>query len=182
MPRGWLYLGAGRWQSDIQAEAEIGSGALRALGGPGSEVTVIGVPKGSGPRMGIDRDRDGYRDGDERLAGSDPGNPASTPANVGVPRPGARGEGLLGVAPNPFRAGTEVQFTLARAGLVDCRVYDLLGRHVRTLARAQRFEAGAYALAWDGRAERGEEAGAGVYFVHLRTEGGSWTRAVLRVR
>jgi hypothetical protein len=177
-----VYLGSGQWKPDLQSEAAIASAALRMLGGPGSEVTVMGVPKGSGQRMGIDRDRDGYLDGDERLAGSDPGDPSSTPANVGLPRPGAGGDLLHAVRPNPFRDRTEVHFTLGRAGPVDCLVHDLLGRQVRSLARGQWFEAGAHRLLWDGRTDRGEESRAGVYFLRLRTHGDAGTRTLVRMR
>ena len=43
------------------------------------------------------------------------------------------------------------------------------GREVRVLARAQGFSAGPQRLAWDGRDGEGREAGAGVYFVRMRT-------------
>ncbi|HEY2956485.1 MAG TPA: beta-propeller fold lactonase family protein [Candidatus Eisenbacteria bacterium] len=182
-PRGWLYVGGGMWRPDKQAEGDIATATLRALGGPGSEVTVRGVPPGSGTRMGLDRDRDGYRDGDELDAGSDPGNPRSTPANVAVEPAAAREEfALRSIGPNPFRSGLEVAFTLGRAGAVDLAVYDALGREVRAVARGMRFDAGPQSLAWDGRDARGREAGAGIYFVRLRTERATWTRVVMRVR
>jgi len=37
---------------------------LRALAAVGSEQTYMLVPKGTGMRLGIDRDLDGYYDGD----------------------------------------------------------------------------------------------------------------------
>jgi hypothetical protein len=42
-------------------------------------LTFTAVPPGSGWRMGVDRDGDGYADGDEIAAGSDPANPRSIP-------------------------------------------------------------------------------------------------------
>ena len=42
-------------------------------------VTYTCAPPGSGYRIGVDRDSDGYRDGDERIAGSDPANASDTP-------------------------------------------------------------------------------------------------------
>jgi hypothetical protein len=182
-PRGWVYVGGGMWRPDKQAQSDIATANLVALGGLGSELTVTGVPKGSGTRLGIDQDRDGYRDGDELDAGSNPASPLSTPLNVAV-EPGATREefALRAIKPNPFRADVEVAFTLGRAGPVDLAVYDVLGREVREVARAMRLEAGPQSLRWDGRDAAGREAGAGVYFVRLRTERTTWTRPVARVR
>src|SRR5439155_207195 len=170
-PRGWVYVGGGMWRSDKQAESDIATASLRALGGLGTELTVTGVPKGSGTRLGIDQDRDGYRDGDELDAGSNPANPSSTPANVAVEPATPREEfALRSIKPNPFRTDLEVAFTLGRPGPVDLVVYDVLGREVRAVARGTRLTAGPQSLRWDGRDANGREAGAGVYFVRLRTE------------
>ena len=57
---------------------------VRAAGGSGcgfSVRTLVRVPPGSGQRIGIDRDGDGFLDGDERDAHSDPADAASTPVN-----------------------------------------------------------------------------------------------------
>jgi hypothetical protein len=45
-------------------------------------VTFTCVPPGDGRRSAIDRDLDGYLDGDEILAGSDPANSRSVPAQA----------------------------------------------------------------------------------------------------
>jgi hypothetical protein len=47
--------------------------------GIGHPVTYTCVPRGSGERIGVDRDGDGAWDGDERDAHTDPANPASRP-------------------------------------------------------------------------------------------------------
>jgi hypothetical protein len=155
---------------------------LRATAGAGAELTVTGVPRGSGVRMGRDRDRDTYPDGDERLAGSDPGDPASTPANVGAPLAGSPGTiALRGARPNPSRGVTALEFSLPDAQAVDLVIYDVLGREVRMLARGVRFEAGLHRVPWDGRRGDGGTAGAGVYFVRLHTAQGTKTASLVRI-
>jgi len=182
-PRGWFYLGGGMWRQDRNALPDMATADLIALAGLGSEITVTGVPPGSGTRLGIDQDRDGYRDGDERDAGSDPGDPLSTPANVAVESGAPREDfAFRAIKPNPFRTDVEVAFTLGRAGPVDLMVYDVLGRQVRAVVRGERLGAGPQSLRWDGRDAAGREAGAGLYFVRLRTERATWTRTVARVR
>jgi hypothetical protein len=70
--RGWVYLGGGSWRPDKQADADISQSALLALAGAGSEITFTGVLDGTEMRLGIDRDLDGFRDGDELDAGPIP--------------------------------------------------------------------------------------------------------------
>ncbi len=79
--QGFLYLGGGRYQSGRQFIPPLTSAQLRFLStGPvRMEVTYTCTPPGSGRRIGIDRDEDGYLDGDEEFAGSDPTNPNSKP-------------------------------------------------------------------------------------------------------
>jgi len=79
---GLLYAGDGRFRPDRQSGAPVSDRHLRRLAAaPGAELTYTCVPRGSGLRIGIDRDLDGALDGDERAAGSDPADPRSTPAH-----------------------------------------------------------------------------------------------------
>lgn len=79
--RGWLYLGAGSFQSDRALET-ISAAALQGSAAPGSELTYTLVPLGSGTRLGLDRDEDTWFDRDELDAGSDPADPSSVPGTV----------------------------------------------------------------------------------------------------
>jgi hypothetical protein len=78
--RGFFYAGNGTFYGDCVADPPLSDAALRALvSAASSTMTFTCVPPGSGVRMGIDRDGDGYLDGDEIAAGSDPANPLSIP-------------------------------------------------------------------------------------------------------
>ena len=181
IPRGWEYV-SGSWNADVTGDPALSSSDLRALGGLGTELTVTGVPPGSGHRMGVDRDRDGFLDGDELLAGSDPGLALSTPLNVGVGQPSSFTFAVRAVRPNPFRDATVLDFSIGRRGRVSLSVYDIMGRQVKSVARGLWLEAGPQSLRWDGRSESGAIAPAGVYFIRLETEAGHWSRPVVRLK
>jgi glucose/arabinose dehydrogenase len=74
--------------------------------------------------------------------------------------------------PNPFRAGTAIEFDLPDARHASLIVYDVRGRMVRPLASGS-FAAGTHAVEWDGRNDAGEHAAAGTYFYRLETERGA---------
>ncbi len=77
---GFVYVGSGFFKSDRHALPPIHEAALRLLAThAGHPVTYTCTPLGSGERIGVDRDGDGFWDGDERHAHSDPADPNSTP-------------------------------------------------------------------------------------------------------
>ena len=72
LARGWFYdSGANAFQSDRRQEA-ISPNSLLAMAGPGTEITFTLVARGSGMRLGIDRDLDGLLDRDELDSGANP--------------------------------------------------------------------------------------------------------------
>ncbi len=77
---GFWYVGSGLFKIDRRALPPISDAALQLLATHGGRpVTYTCVPRGEGERIGVDRDGDGFWDGDERAAHSDPADPASTP-------------------------------------------------------------------------------------------------------
>jgi hypothetical protein len=79
--RGAYRLPSGSFRTDRTSEPLLTDGTLRGLAAtPGQELTYTCAPPGSGVRMGVDRDEDGYFDRDEIDAGSDPADPASVPS------------------------------------------------------------------------------------------------------
>lgn len=167
--RGYLYTGSHSFTTDFDPEGPIGADALRALpDAAGEAVTYLGVPPGAGTRMGIDRDRDGFRDRLEVLMLSDPANPNSIPRITAVGEsPAAPTARLMQNAPNPFNPSTVIQYEVARAGRVRLHVFDVAGRLVRTLVDGH-TTAGGHVARWDGRDDNGRGVASGRYYYRLR--------------
>jgi hypothetical protein len=72
--------------------------------------------------------------------------------------------------PNPFRASTEIHFSLAEKGRVNLEVYDANGRRITTLADRD-FDAGDHFVTWSGQSASGQSLPKGVYFYRLRAPG-----------
>jgi hypothetical protein len=73
---------------------------------------------------------------------------------------------LLRSRPNPFNATTRISFELETGGRVQLRIYDVMGRMVRSLVDTE-FLAGRRAVAFDGRDASGRRLATGVYFARL---------------
>lgn len=70
--------------------------------------------------------------------------------------------------PNPFNPETIVQFQIADFGKVKIKIYDILGREVRTLVDKP-LKPGSYTVSWDGTGDDGQRVPSGVYFYRLST-------------
>lgn len=79
--------------------------------------------------------------------------------------------------PNPFAGETRVRLSLHTAGAVALGVYDIAGRHVRTLLRGTQA-AGTLSIGWDGRDDNGLRQAAGVYLVRMEAAGTRESRLV----
>jgi hypothetical protein len=77
---------------------------------------------------------------------------------------------LSACRPNPFRDRTQISYALPTSGNVNLRVYDVMGRTVRTLANGHQ-KAGSYSVTWDSKDSRGRQVARGVYFYRLDTPG-----------
>jgi hypothetical protein len=78
--RGAWLAASGLFELDRADDPPLDDASLRALAGAaGQELTYTCVPPGSGKRLGIDRDEDGYLDRDELDQRTDPANAASFP-------------------------------------------------------------------------------------------------------
>jgi len=187
---GGPYGGSGE-QDDGSNGAAGGDGGKGGSGGPGGG-------GGGGPTIGIFN------------AGLNPVNVEGntfvlgTPGNGGTGAPGGTGQtGLsmeiygpslvvgveetlpptstleLAGTPNPFQQSIRIHYASPRGGRVSLTVHDLRGAHVATLAQGE-LSPGRYSADWDGRAQGGEQAPAGVYFVRLAMSGASGNETKLR--
>ncbi len=83
--------------------------------------------------------------------------------------------------PNPMRGAASISYSLPKPGHVALDVYDVSGRHVRSLLDETR-PAGAGTVVWDGRNVDGSLLPGGVYFLRLTAGDLSQTRKVVLAR
>jgi hypothetical protein len=87
--------------------------------------------------------------------------------------------------PNPFNPGTRIEFRIPEQSNVTLSVFDVLGRHVKTLVNGRLPASGgaAYFALWDGTDEGGVNVASGVYFCRMSATGvsGAAFRQALRM-
>ena len=69
--------------------------------------------------------------------------------------------------PNPFNPSTNIQFSVADHEFVSLKVYDILGREIKTLVDKE-LSNGVYETKWDGDNNFGEKVGSGIYFYRIK--------------
>lgn len=83
--------------------------------------------------------------------------------------------------PNPFNPVTNVEFGIGSREWVTLKVYDLLGREVRTLVN-ERKAPGIYRVQWDGTNDAGKPVASGIYLYRLRAGDRMLTRKMVLMR
>jgi hypothetical protein len=83
--------------------------------------------------------------------------------------------------PNPFREWTTVDYQLPANSHVSLKIYDVAGRHVRTLRDCEEL-AGFYSLTWDRTDGSGRNVANGVYFYRLETPLRTETKKMIVLR
>lgn len=89
--------------------------------------------------------------------------------------------GFSATTPNPFVNSTNLSFAVAAPSRVRIEVFDVSGRRVRLLAE-EKLVSGYYTRTWDGLADGGANAGAGVYFVRLSVGQERFKEKLLKLR
>jgi hypothetical protein len=85
------------------------------------------------------------------------------------------------VYPNPFNPRTSIVYSTLEPGLVNARVYDVTGRHIKTLASGIQ-EARRHVAVWNGRDDNGRDVASGIYFVRLETRRRTATKKVVLLK
>jgi hypothetical protein len=88
---------------------------------------------------------------------------------------------LHGNIPNPFNPQTSIVFELQQPESVRLAIYDIAGRHVRTLME-ERATAGRHTVRWNGRDRNDRPIPSGVYLCRLQTPTMTQTRRLVCVR
>lgn len=68
--------------------------------------------------------------------------------------------------PNPFNPETKIHFQLPKSGKVVIKIFDVLGREVRTLVDGDR-NAGFHEVTWDARDNFGRQVSTGIYYYQI---------------
>ncbi|MFA3784086.1 FlgD immunoglobulin-like domain containing protein, partial [Melioribacteraceae bacterium 4301-Me] len=68
--------------------------------------------------------------------------------------------------PNPFNPTTIISYTLPKQSIVSLKIYDILGREVRTLVNTEQT-AGTHKIEWDGKNNYGSRVASGTYIYRI---------------
>ena len=84
--------------------------------------------------------------------------------------------------PNPFNPGTVVSYSVKEFGQVSLRIYNMMGKLVRTLVNNEQ-PSGEYKIFWDGKDEEGNLVPGGIYLYRLQAgENSSITKRMILLR
>jgi len=72
--------------------------------------------------------------------------------------------------PNPFNAMTQIQYYLPKTTSVILKIYDILGREVRTLVNEYQ-NVGSHLSEWDGTDDAGQNVSSALYIYRLTADG-----------
>ncbi|MCX6149571.1 MAG: YCF48-related protein [Ignavibacteriales bacterium] len=83
--------------------------------------------------------------------------------------------------PNPFNPTTTISYNLPSDGRVTIKVYDMLGREVKTLVNDYK-NAGSYSVVWNSKDIYDNEVSSGIYFYNIRFKDQSYSKKMILVR
>ena len=83
--------------------------------------------------------------------------------------------------PNPFNPSTRVRFSVATAGPVSLRLFDVAGRRIRNLTQGD-YEPGRYGVDWNGTDDHGRPVPSGIYYCQAVIDGQTFGRKMVLSR
>jgi hypothetical protein len=83
--------------------------------------------------------------------------------------------------PNPFNPSTRIDYYVPRDVYVTMSVYDVAGRHIRTLVDNP-VQTGQHSVVWNGVDARGTSVSSGVYFYRMIAGDKTITRKLVVVK
>jgi len=96
--------------------------------------------------------------------------------------PTVREFALYDARPNPFNPTTVIRYDVpAGGGAVSLRVYDVRGRHIRTLVHGN-MTSGQKSATWNAKDTRGNPVSSGIYFYLLRAGGTTLTKKMILLK
>ena len=88
---------------------------------------------------------------------------------------------LLQNYPNPFNPETKIRFQIPQARHVVVKVFDILGKEIRTLMNGQ-YKPGYHSISWDARDDLGNLAPSGIYLYRIQAGSFSHVRKMSLLR
>lgn len=83
--------------------------------------------------------------------------------------------------PNPFNPSTRIVYRVLEPGNVTLKIYDVLGKEVRTLVQQEQGN-GVYQVEWNGENDLGSNVSSGIYFYRIETGSFVDTKKMMLVR
>ena len=83
--------------------------------------------------------------------------------------------------PNPFNSETVIKYQVPKAGKIVIKIFDLLGREVKTLVDETK-EAGYYQIVWDGKDKMDNDAPSGIYLCRAQFSGYVQIQKIIKLR
>ncbi len=84
--------------------------------------------------------------------------------------------------PNPFNPSTVISYQLSTVSHVTLKIYDALGREVKTLINDEEESPGTHSVVWNGTDRQGDCVSSGVYFYQLTTDEGTQTKKAVYLK
>ncbi len=80
------------------------------------------------------------------------------------------------------RDGARFDVVIDSPSKVTARIYDVMGRSVRTINQAESFGAGTHSIVWNGTSDNGKTVASGIYVLRVHVAGRSLTERVVIIR